>query len=112
MTKNLTNKTGNFVHAVRFWLKEPNNEKIRATFEASLSHFINNSTFIKTKHLGTPSSTDRPIIDTSYTYALVVTFENKKMHDAYQMEENHLKFIEECKDFWEKVLIFDSESIL
>ena len=112
MSTNLTNNTGNFVHAVHFWLKEPENEKIRATFETSLSNFINNSVFIKTKHLGTPASTDRPIIDTSYTYALVVTFDSKEKHDAYQIEEGHLQFIEECKDFWKKVLIYDSVSIL
>ena len=112
MSTNLTNKSRTFVHAVHFWLKEPENEKVRATFEASLSQFINNSVFIKTKHVGTPASTDRPVIDNTYTYALVVTFENKEKHDAYQIEEGHLKFIEECKDFWDKVLIYDSESIL
>jgi hypothetical protein len=112
MSTNLTNNTGNFVHAVHFWLKEPNNEKVRAAFEASLSNFINNSIFIKTRHLGSPASTDRPIIDTSYTYALVVTFDNKEKHDAYQIEKGHLQFIEECNGFWDKVLIYDSVSIL
>jgi hypothetical protein len=112
MTINLTNNKGNFVHAVHFWLKEPGNEKVRATFEASLSNFVNNSVFIKTRHLGSPASTDRPIIDKSYTYTLIVTFENKEMHDAYQIEEGHLQFIKECNGFWDKVLIYDSVSIL
>lgn len=112
--KNLTKKMeqGNFAHVVYFWLNNPDNENDRAAFEKSLTNFINNSEFIQTKHLGTPAATDRGVIDNSYTFCLLLTFENKKMQDKYQVEEGHLKFIEESSKLWEKVVVYDSENIL
>ena len=110
--RNLTNSQGNFVHVVYFWLKEPANEKVRATFEASLTSFINNSSFASTKYLGTPADTDRGVIDNSYTYCLMVTFDSKEQHDQYQVEEGHLQFIEECSELWTKVVVYDSENVL
>ena len=105
-------KEGNFVHSVYFWLHNPDNNEDRQDFEKSLTNFINNSKFIQTKHLGTPADTDRGVIDTSYTYCLIVTFENKAMHDKYQVEAGHLQFIEESSKLWDKVLIYDSENLL
>ncbi|OIQ40557.1 MAG: stress responsive protein [Bacteroidetes bacterium MedPE-SWsnd-G1] len=113
-SQNLTKKMeqGSFAHVVYFWLNNPENQKERAEFEKSLTTFINNSEFIQTKHLGTPAATDRGVIDNSYTYCLMLTFENKEMQDKYQVEEGHLKFIEESSKLWEKVVVYDSENIL
>ncbi|MDT0552002.1 Dabb family protein [Urechidicola vernalis] len=105
-------KQGNFAHVVYFWLKQPEHQEDRQAFEKSLSTFINNSEFIQTKHLGTPAATDRGVIDSSYTYCLLLTFENKELQDKYQVEEGHLKFIEESSKLWEKVVVYDSENIL
>ena len=99
---------GKFVHTVFFWFKEPNNKTARATFEASLSKFISNSAYVLTAHIGTPAATNRPVIDSSYTYCYVATFENAADQDAYQTEPPHLVFIEACKDFWAKVQVYDS----
>ena len=100
---------GSFVHVVYFWLKEPSNNDIRQKFTTSLSNFIDNSAFIKSKHLGTPADTNRAVIDNSYTYCLIVTFNSKKDQDKYQAEEGHLKFLEESRNLWEKILVYDSE---
>lgn len=112
LNQNLTENTpGNFVHNVYFWLNNPNDKDDKASFEASLANFINNSAFIQTKHLGTPASTDRGVIDNSYSYCLMVTFENKEKHDQYQVESGHLKFIEESSKLWKKVVVYDSENL-
>lgn len=103
---------GNFAHIVFFWLKNANSEDDRNTFEASLKRFVNTSVFIKTKHVGTPANTDRPVIDSSYTYCLSLTFANKSDQDQYQEEAGHHRFIEECAELWEKVIVYDSENIL
>lgn len=103
---------GGFAHVVYFWLKNPDDANDRKAFEASLTNFINNSEFIRTKHLGTPAATDRGVIDNSYTYCLLLTFDNKEMQDKYQVEEGHLKFIDESQDLWEKVIVYDSENFL
>ena len=60
-------------------------------------------------HIGTPAQTNRPVIDNSYTYSLIVTFPSKEEHDEYQQEEVHQVFIEEAKELWKKVLVYDSE---
>ena len=103
---------GEFAHIVFFWLKNPNNQEDRTAFEASLTNFINQSEFIKTKHIGKPASTSRGVIDTSYTYCLSLTFDNKAMQDKYQDEPNHKKFIAESENLWEKVIVYDSVNFL
>ena len=101
---------GNFVHAVYFWLNNPYNETERAAFEASLKKFVNASGFITAYHIGKPASTRRDIVDHTYTYSLVVTFENKALHDAYQIEVAHDIFRAEATPLLKKVQIYDSET--
>lgn len=110
--KSTSMEQGNFAHVVYFWLKNPDNQEDRKAFEASLTNFINNSEFIRTKHLGTPAATSRGVIDNTYTYCLLLTFDNKEMQDKYQVEEGHLKFIAESENLWEKVIVYDSEDFL
>ena len=101
-----------FVHTVYFWLKNPSDMSERAKFETSLKKFINNSRYIKTKHIGVPADTNRPVIDNSYTYCLRLTFTSKAEQDKYQDEDIHKVFIKESEMLWEKVLVYDSVSIL
>ena len=102
---------GSFAHVVYFWLKNPDDTIAREKFISSLSNFINNSEFIRSKHIGTPADTDRAVIDNSYTYSLIVTFDSKEDQDKYQVEEGHIKFIQDSKELWEKVVVYDSESL-
>ena len=101
-----------FVHTVYFWLKNPNNQAEKAKFEASLKRFITSSKYIKTKHIGVPANTNRPVINSSYTYCLSLTFTSKAEQDKYQDEDVHKVFIKESEMLWEKVLVYDSVSIL
>lgn len=103
---------GKFVHTVFFWLKNPDSKEDKASFESSLKKFLNSSVYIKTMHLGTPANTNRPIIDTTYSYCLNLTFNSKEDHDKYQEEEVHKVFIKESEMLWQKVLIYDSVNIL
>lgn len=102
---------GDFVHMVFFWLKEPDNKKFREEFTSSLTDFLKSSNDIKSYHLGTPANTYRPIIDTSYTYCMIVTFPSREEHDRYQNDPVHKEFLKNFKHSWEKVLIYDSENI-
>ncbi|WP_066309297.1 Dabb family protein [Aquimarina aggregata] len=103
---------GKLIHTVFFWLNNPDNDKERKTFEQGVSRLLNECEHITSSHLGTPAkTTKRPVIDTSYTYCIVVTFESIKEHDLYQEDPIHLKFIEENKNLWKKVQIYDSSSL-
>lgn len=98
----------NFAHIVYFWFNEPNNEEHRERFESSLTKFLNASKFAKTRFMGTPPKAVRDVVDDSFTYNLVVTFESAESQKMYQDEEAHLVFIEECKDLWKKVIVYDA----
>ncbi len=50
----------------------------------------------------------RDVNDKDFDVALIVVFSNKAAHDEYQTHPRHLKFIEENKDLWESVRVFDS----
>ncbi|MDC6384014.1 Dabb family protein [Flagellimonas taeanensis] len=100
-----------FAHVVYFWFKNPENQADRATFEASLKKFLDNSQYAKTKFIGKPPKAIRDVVDDSFTYSLILSFESAEDQAAYQVEPPHLVFIEECKDLWEKVIVYDSEGI-
>lgn len=99
---------GPFVHMVFFWLKDPEDEKSRDKFIKELNKFIGKMKMIERSHIGYPADTDRPVIDNTWTYSLVVTFKNKAEHDAYQAHEVHKKFVENASDLWNRVQIYDS----
>ena len=110
-TDNMKNFDPAFAHTVYFWFKNPDNQTDRAKFETSLKTFLKNSKYAKTNFIGTAPKATRGVVDGSFTYSLIVTFESAEAQEGYQKEEAHLIFIEECKDLWEKVIVYDSFGI-
>lgn len=51
---------------------------------------------------------DRPVNDRDFDVALHVVFESKAAHDVYQVAPRHQSFVEENRDSWAKVRVFDS----
>jgi hypothetical protein len=54
---------------------------------------------------------NREVNDRDWDVALHLVFDSKASHDKYQDHPEHLKFIDENKDSWAKVRVFDSEFI-
>lgn len=50
----------------------------------------------------------REVNDRDFDVALHVVFDSRASHDAYQEAPLHLKFIEENRDNWARVRVFDS----
>ena len=100
-----------FIHLVLFWLKEPQNSDHREHFKKALKKLSIDSKYAKEVQLGTPSPSERDVVDDSYTFSLLVTFPSKDEHDQYQTEPAHIAFIDSCKPLWERVQVFDSEAI-
>ncbi len=98
----------NFAHTVFFWLANPDSEEDRAAFETSLQKFLNTSQFAKTKFIGKPPKASRDVVDGSFTYSLIVTFESAEAQQQYQDEAPHKLFIEESSALWTKVIVYDS----
>src|SRR5262249_29738972 len=51
---------------------------------------------------------DRPVNDRDFDVALHIVFKDKAAHDQYQDAARHKQFIEENKENWKKVRVFDS----
>ena len=50
----------------------------------------------------------RSVNDLDFDVSLNLVFRDKAAHDKYQSHPRHLKFIDENKDTWAKVRVFDS----
>jgi len=50
----------------------------------------------------------REVNDRDFDVALHIVFKDKASHDKYQNADAHHKFIEEFKENWESVRVFDS----
>ena len=95
-----------FVHCVYFWLRDDLTAEERQRFTQGLQS-LTEIEGVKEGYVGTPASTDRPVIDRSYAYALVVVFEDQAAHDAYQEDEVHDAFRDTCAALWTDVRIYD-----
>ena len=99
-----------FVHHEYFWFKNPVSKADKTRFEEALKKLVTVETIVE-MHLGVPASTRREVVDRSYTYSLLTTFKSKDDQDIYQTHPTHLKFIEDCSDLWERVVVYDSVGI-
>lgn len=97
--------SGKFVHMVFFWLKPETDIK---AFMAGTEGFLREVEVVKQYHLGVPAMTPREVVDNSYSVALVVTFASKEDQDSYQNHPAHVQYVEENKDKWTRVQIYDS----
>lgn len=99
-----------FVHHVFFWLKEDITQAEIQQFETSVKSLLNIE-YVKTGDVGKPAETNRPVIDRSYSYSLLLVFNDKKGHDGYQPHPVHKSFVQECSHLWTKVVIYDAETV-
>ena len=51
----------------------------------------------------------RPVNDHAFHVCLNVVFDSRASHDIYQTAPDHLKFIADHKESWEKVRVFDAD---
>lgn len=100
----------NFVHHVFFWLKQPVTDEGRAKFIKGLQSLATIETIVD-YHIGVPAGTSRDVIDSSYSYSMLTLNKSKEDQDIYQTHPTHLKFVADCQDLWEKVVVYDSVSI-
>lgn len=96
-----------FVHAVYFWLRADLTAADRTMFDAWQPKLCAVPS-VRQGYFGVPAATDRPVIERSYSSALVLLFDDAAGEQAYQVHPEHDRFRHECNGFWTKVQIFDS----
>lgn len=97
------------IHNVYFWLSDDQDDKSLLEFEEGLTGLSDDANVISGYH-GKPADTgQRDVVDNSYTYGLVLVFEDKAGHDRYQDGAAHHRFLDANMKKWERVLVFDIE---
>jgi Stress responsive A/B Barrel Domain len=99
-----------FVHHVFFWLKEGLESAEIQKFEETVKTLPGIS-HVKFGDVGKAATTNRPVIERSYSYSLLLVFESEEKHDSYQVDPIHDRFVSTCSSLWTKVLIYDSETL-
>ena len=97
------------IHNVYFWLDEAVSEADLAAFEQGLDALIKDPA-ARGGHYGPPADTHRDVVERSYSYGLVVIFDDLAAHDAYQVGEVHAEFVEQHLSKWTKVVVHDIET--
>ena len=99
------------VHHVFFWLKNPNSKEDRNKLIEGLKTLMKIEQ-LRLGKIGLPAATEkRPVMDDSYSVSWLNFFDDINGQNQYQEHPIHLKFVEECKHLWEKVLVYDSSDI-
>lgn len=96
-----------FIHHVYFWLDKPDSKADLEKLVSGLTK-MQGIKSIKTSYIGKPADTNREVIDSSYSVSWLCFFDNKANQDSYQVDPIHLKFVDECKDLWKKVVVYDT----
>ncbi|MCX2574949.1 Dabb family protein [Pedobacter sandarakinus] len=95
-------------HHVLFWLKADTTSAQKTAFRKSLET-LQNIDVVKTFHLGTPADISRAVVDTTYTFSLLLIFDDMAGHDEYQVHPLHKAFLDEFKVYFERVVIYDAQ---
>lgn len=104
-------KKSRFIHNVYFWLQNPDNAEEAAKLEEGIKS-LSKVKMVKDFHLGKPAPTNRSVIDNTYSYHMMLAFDNLEDQNSYQEDPIHLKFVENCGQFWKKVQVYDSDASL
>ena len=96
-----------FTHHVFFWLRNKISDADKEELLAGLQTLASIEPKISI-HIGVKASTNRPVIDTTYDFSLLLIFNSLEDHDAYQIHPTHQEFVKNCQHLWEKVTIYDS----
>lgn len=94
-------------HHVLFWLKADTSADQKAAFRKGLQS-LEQIEVVKSFHIGTPAPIERAVVDTTYTFSLLLFFEDMAGHDVYQVHEIHKAFLDEFRILFEKVIIYDA----
>lgn len=95
-----------FYHHVFFWLK-PGAD--RSYFVSQLKQ-LTQIGLIQERRVGEKVPSDREVVDNTYDFSLFLVFASKADHDAYQADADHHVFIDNCKDLWTRVQVYDSQN--
>ena len=87
------------------------NDRSQAAIDALLAQcrkYLNDHQGLVDFAIGTRDRELAREVNQDFDVALHCIFQDRPAHDAYQISPRHLKFIEENKQHWAEVRVFDS----
>lgn len=104
----MSDKKPVMAHTVFFWLKEGTSAEAIQAFEKGLEK-LGTVPNIQFSYWGPPAVTEaRDVVDQSYAYAINSFFATLEDQVVYQTHPIHLEFIENHKDIWASVKVYDN----
>ena len=98
------------IHNVFFWLRPEVTAAERTVFEAALADLTKDPD-VRAGYYGLPGATaPRPVVETGYDYGLVLVFDDVAAEARYQNTPVHVKFLEDHKPKFERVVVYDVQS--
>lgn len=102
--------SGLLIHNVFFSLKEPTAAKRQELIDAC-NRFLRQHPGIVFFACGTlAEELHRDVNDRAFDVGLHIVFQDQAAHDQYQDAPLHLRFVQEQRDNWRQVRVFDSRA--
>ena len=99
------------IHHVFFWLKNPSSQEDLKKLLAGLETLRKIET-VRKLYIGVPASTEkREVVDNSYHASELMFFDDLAGQKIYQDHPIHQKFIEDCSNLWDKVIVYDAKDV-
>ena len=103
--------TTGMIHTVYFWLTPGLSVEQRDNFVAATKGLIAAPT-VQQCLVGSPAATPtREVTDNTFDYCLQLHFASVADHDAYQVSEVHVRYVEEQAVKFATVKVFDTELV-
>ncbi|NOY30629.1 MAG: Dabb family protein [Planctomycetes bacterium] len=103
-----SNNSKTFAHMVYFTLKE-SSAAAQETLVESCKKYLNDHEGLQHFSVGSRAEAyQRPVNNTDFHVALHLVFATEADHDRYQNSERHQRFINENKESWAQVQVFDA----
>ena len=105
---NAESKSLGVAHNVYFKLKDNSDAKVQELIDAC-DKYLKPQPGVAYYAAGpVAKDLDREVNDRDWDVGLHVVFKDRESHDRYQEDAKHKQFIEENKDNWAKVRVFDT----
>lgn len=98
-----------FLHHVFFWLNEPENPAARQEFLTALRKMEAIPT-VRHSYIGAPAGTPRDVVDNSWTFYWLVTFDDRKGWEVYNDHPLHDEFRKKA-GLWKRVQVYDTLAV-
>ncbi len=95
------------VHDVYFTLKDRSPEAKKRMIAACKKYLTDHPGQVAFAAGPLVEDLQRPVNDRNFDIGLHIVFQSRAAHDEYQVAPRHLQFIEENRENWQTVRIFD-----